>query len=147
MTIVYRSPMGYRIVTLDSNSMVTTDNRMDIILTGSHGGLVGDQPAVKYPVIAAFYNDAGIGKDRAGISRLAWLQRKGIPAATVDAGTARIGTGLDTYESGIISHVNRIAEALGIAPGMPSKDAALRIVKKKEAELLVESIGPLRRIS
>jgi len=132
MTLVYRSDKGYRIVTLDSNSMVTTDNRMDIILTGSHGGLVGDQPAVKYPVIAAFYNDAGMGKDRAGISRLAWFQRKEIPAATVDADTARIGIGLDTYESGIISHVNRIAEAFGIAPGMPAKDAALRIVEKKE---------------
>jgi hypothetical protein len=129
MTVVYRSDTGHRIVTLDSNAMVTAENRMDIILTGSHGGLVGNRPAVKYPVLAAFYNDAGVGKDRAGISRLPRLQQMGIPAATVDAGSARIGIGLDTYETGIISHVNPMADALGMVPGMPAKAAALRLLK------------------
>jgi hypothetical protein len=132
MTVIHISPAGYRIVTMDSNSMVTPENRNDIILTGSHGGLVGSAPAVKYPVIAAFYNDAGIGKEGAGITRLPWLQKAGIIAAAVDAATARIGIGMETYETGIISHANRLALEMGIAPGMRARDAAWRILREKE---------------
>ena len=132
MHVIHSSPAGYRIVTMDSNSMVTPENRNDIILTGSHGGLVGSAPAVKYPVIAAFYNDAGIGKEGAGITRLPWLQKAGIIAATVDAATARIGIGMETYENGIISHANRLAQEMGIAAGMRARDAAWKILREKE---------------
>jgi hypothetical protein len=133
MTVIHSSSAGFRIVTMDSNSMVTPENRNDIILTGSHGGLVGTAPAVKYPVIAAFYNDAGIGKEGAGITRLPWLQKAGIIAATVDAATARIGIGMETYENGIISHANRLAQEMGIAAGMPARDAAWKILREKES--------------
>ncbi|MDH4267057.1 MAG: hypothetical protein OEW45_15605 [Deltaproteobacteria bacterium] len=134
MTLVHTSPRGIRIVTMDSNSMVTPENRNDIILTGSHGGLVGDAPAVKYPVIAAFYNDAGVGKENAGIARLPWLQNAGIIAATVGAQTARIGIGLETYRHGIISHANALAVQMGISPGMRAKEAAWRILREKEKQ-------------
>ena len=130
--VIHSSPAGYRIVTMDSNSMVTPENRNDIILTGSHGGLVGSAPAVKYAVIAAFYNDAGIGKEGAGITRLPWLQKAGIIGVTVDAATAKIGVGMETYESGVISHVNSLARQMGISPGMRARDAAWWILKEKE---------------
>ncbi|MCX5907995.1 MAG: hypothetical protein NTY64_12650, partial [Deltaproteobacteria bacterium] len=132
LTVIHTSPTGYRIVAMDSNSQVTPENRKDIILTGSHGALVGSAPVVKYPVIAAFYNDAGIGKNQAGISRLPRLQDAGIIGATVDAHTARIGVGLETYQSGIISHVNGLAKDLRIAKGMRAFDAAWRILQEKE---------------
>jgi len=129
MLVVKVSPKGWRIVTMDSNSQVAPENQNDIIMTGSHGGLVGATPAVKYPVRAAFYNDAGVGKDKAGISRLDWLQAKGIIAATVSASSARIGIGLDTYESGVISFVNAEAvEKVGLTPGMKAQEAAQRIL-------------------
>jgi uncharacterized protein YunC (DUF1805 family) len=130
--VIHSSPAGYRIVTMDSNSMVTPENRNDIILTGSHGGLVGSAPAVKYAVIAAFYNDAGIGKEGAGITRLPWLQKAGIIGVTVDAATAKIGVGMETYESGVISHVNSLARQMGISPGMRARDAAWWILREKE---------------
>jgi hypothetical protein len=132
MTVIHISPTGYRIVTMDSNSMVTPENRNDIILTGSHGGLVGSAPAVKYPVIAAFYNDAGIGKEGAGITRLPWLQKAGIIGVTVDAATAKIGVGMETYQSGVISHVNSLAREIGLAPGMRACEAAWKILRGKE---------------
>lgn len=132
VTVIHTSPAGYRIVAMDSNSQVTPDNRNDIILTGSHGALVGSAPVVKYPVIAAFYNDAGIGKEQAGITRLPRLQEAGIIGATVDAHTARIGVGMETYQSGIISHVNGLAMDLGIVKGMRAYDAAWRILREKE---------------
>jgi hypothetical protein len=126
--VVHTDPAGFRIVTLDSNAMVAEDNRWDVVMTGSHGGLVGAQPAVKYPVVGAFYNDAGVGKDNAGISRLPWLQQHGIAGATVDAFSARIGIGRDTFRTGIVSQVNETAEAAGIRIGMHARGAAKRII-------------------
>ena len=62
----------------------------------------------------AFYNDAGVGVDDAGLARLAVLDEQGIPAATVDAATARIGDGRSTYRDGLLSCVNAAADALGM---------------------------------
>lgn len=129
-TAVYVSPDGRRIVTLDSNSMIRPEHKDAVVLTGSHGGLVGDLPAVKHPVLAAFYNDAGVGKDQAGISRLPWLEEHGIAGAAVSAASARIGVGLDTYQSGVISFVNGLGQALGIKEGMTAKKAAHLILEK-----------------
>jgi len=41
------------------------------------------QTAIKYPVFAAIFNDAGIGCDRAGISRLPALDAANIAGAPV----------------------------------------------------------------
>jgi len=110
---------------LDSASLVAPDHKTAIVITGSHGGLLGGRPetALKYDVRAAFYNDAGIGVDEAGTSRLPALDARGIAAATVAAASARIGDARSTYADGILSRVNRRAAALGLAPGMTARDA------------------------
>ena len=110
---------------LDSASLVAPEHRDAIVLTGSHGGLLGGRPetALKYDVRAAFYNDAGIGIDEAGVSRLPALDERGIAAATVAAASARIGDARSTYEDGILSRVNARAAALGLGPGMPAREA------------------------
>ncbi len=110
---------------LDSASLVTPEHRAAIVLTGSHGGLLGGRPetALKYDVRAAFYNDAGIGIDEAGVSRLPGLDLRGSAAATVSAASARIGDARSTYEDGVLSRVNARAAALGLAPGMTARDA------------------------
>ena len=79
--------------------------------------------AIKAPVRAAFFNDAGGGKDGAGISRLPALDVCGIAGATVSAMSARIGDGRDTYESGTISNVNACAAALGLHPDQSAVEA------------------------
>jgi hypothetical protein len=73
-------------------------------------------------VLGALYNDAGVGKDEAGISRLPALDARGIAAATVSATSARIGDARSTYEDGIISHVNRRATRLGLNEGISTRD-------------------------
>ncbi|HEV8679134.1 MAG TPA: hypothetical protein VGQ90_07140 [Stellaceae bacterium] len=110
---------------LDSASLVAPEHREAIVLTGSHGGLLGGRPetALKYDVRAAFYNDAGIGVDEAGVSRLPALDARGIAAATVSADSARIGDARSTYEDGVLSRVNARAAALGLAPGMTAREA------------------------
>jgi hypothetical protein len=112
---------------LDSASLVAPEHRDAIVLTGSHGGLLGGRPetALKYDVRAAIYNDAGIGIDEAGVSRLPALDERGIAAATVSAASARIGDARSTYEDGILSRVNARAAAFGLAPGVPAHDAVV----------------------
>jgi hypothetical protein len=109
---------------LDSASLVLPEHRHSIVITGSHGGLLGGRPetALKYDVLGALYNDAGIGKDGAGTSRLPALDARGIAAATVSAASARIGDARSTYEDGVISRVNASAAALGLREGMSARE-------------------------
>jgi hypothetical protein len=115
-----------RVFALDSVSRVTWSLAGSVILAGSHGGIVNGK-AIKAPVRAAFFNDAGGGKDDAGTSRLPALDVCGIPGATVAAMSARIGDGRDTYESGTISNVNATAAALGVHPGQSAAEAVALI--------------------
>ena len=100
------------------------EHKDSIVVTGSHGGLLGGRPetALKYDVLGALYNDAGIGKDDAGISRLPALDARGIAAATVSAASARIGDARSAYEDGIVSWVNNRAAALGLREGISARD-------------------------
>ena len=115
---------------LDSASLVLPEHKDAIVITGSHGGLLGGKPetALKYDVLGALYNDAGIGKDAAGTSRLPALNARGIAAATVSAASARIGDARSTYEDGIISRINARAASLGLRDGISARDfiASLR---------------------
>ena len=106
---------GVRVFALDSNSLVAAGDVGHVIVTGSHGGLLGGRPetAVKQAVRAAVYNDAGIGIDRAGLSRLPALDARGIAAATVSADSARIGEAMSTWSDGIVSAVNATAARMG----------------------------------
>lgn len=109
---------------LDSAAAVGPEHVGTIVVTGSHGGLLGGRPetALKYDARAALYNDAGIGIDDAGITRLAALDARGIAAATVAAASARIGDARSTYEDGTLSRVNSCAAALGVAPGIGARE-------------------------
>ena len=109
---------------LDSASLVGAEPVGTVVVTGSHGGLLGGRPetALKYDALAALFNDAGIGIDEAGVSRLPALEARGIAAGTVAAASARIGEARSTYEDGILSRVNPRAAALGIAPGMTARE-------------------------
>lgn len=109
---------------VDSASLVRPEDAGSVVVTGSHGGLLGGRPetALKVDVVAALFNDAGVGIDRAGTTRLPALDARGIAAGTVDAWSARIGEGLSTYKTGVLSHVNETARAMGGAPGMSARD-------------------------
>ena len=109
---------------LDSASLVLPEHKDSIVVTGSHGGLLGNRPetALKYDVLGALYNDAGIGKDAAGTSRLPALDARGIAAATVSSMSARIGDARSTYDDGIISSVNARAASLGLREGISARE-------------------------
>lgn len=117
-----------RIVLVDSAAMVRPEDAGQIVVTGSHGGLVGGDPAMalRADAFAAVFNDAGIGIDEAGIGRLPALDRRGIAAFTVAAASARIGEARSSFEDGVISRANEAAARLGAAPGLPARDVLRR---------------------
>jgi hypothetical protein len=120
---------------LDSASLIGAEHVGTVVATGSHGGLLGGRPdtALKVDALAALFNDAGIGIDEAGITRLPALEARGIAAATVSAARARIGNARSTYEDGILTRVNGRATALGIAPGMSAREF-VAIIRAAAAE-------------
>jgi hypothetical protein len=108
---------------IDSASLTGPDDDGAILVTGSHGGLLGGRPesALKSTPRAALFSDAGVGIDQAGISRLPALAARAIAAATVSAASARIGDAKSIYHDGVISHVNAVAAAAGARPGMTAR--------------------------
>jgi hypothetical protein len=111
------------LVLIDSASLV--DRAADagaVVVTGSHGGLIGGDPAMALQVdgYAAAYNDAGIGIEHAGIGRLAALDSRGIAAITVAAFSARIGEARSTLEDGIVSAANETARRMGARVDEPA---------------------------
>ncbi len=104
---------------IDSASLVRPEDEGQIIVTGSHGGLLGGDiaAAIRVPAAACAFNDAGVGANGVGITRLAALDTRGIVAVTVDCMSARIGDARSMWDSGKISYVNEKARACGINPG------------------------------
>ncbi|QKW13575.1 hypothetical protein [Verrucosispora sp. NA02020] len=124
-----RHTLAPDVVGLDSVSLVTPADRDLVVVTGSHGALLGGVPAsaVKVDVRAAVFNDAGGGPDGRGTTRLPALAARGIPAVTVGADTARIGDARSTYADGIVTVVNEPAAAAGIRPGMTVPQVVSRV--------------------
>ena len=111
---------------LDSASLITPQDTDRILIIGSHGGLLGGDPAsaLRGSARAVVFNDAGVGIEGAGLTRLPALDTRGIPAATVDCWSARIGDAASSWATGILSHVNDTARHLGASPGMSTVDFA-----------------------
>ena len=113
-----------KILTVASCSFVRDEHRSHVVVSGSYGGRYNAFNAAKWGVRGVIMNDAGIGKDNAGICGLDYLDQINLAAATADAQTCHIGDGDHMLEHGIISHVNRASAALGCAPGQSVRDCA-----------------------
>jgi hypothetical protein len=117
------------VVLVDSAALVDPADAGAVIVTGSHGALVGGRPelALRVDGFAGLFNDAGGGPDGWGCSRLPALDRRGIAGATVWAASARIGDAGSTCDDGRLSAVNATAAACGLAVGQPARDAVARL--------------------
>lgn len=110
---------GQILLLVDSASLVKPDDAGRIIITGSHGGLIGGDPsrALKTEARLAVFNDAGGGKDNIGVSRLPALEALGVAAVTVANDSARIGSAQSCLDTGVISSANSHASRLGFSKG------------------------------
>jgi uncharacterized protein YunC (DUF1805 family) len=118
------SGKAVKIMTVASCSNARDEHRGHVVVSGSYGGRYNAYNAAKWPVRAVIMNDAGIGKDDAGIVGLEFLDRIGMSAATADAQTCHIGDGDHMLAHGVISQVNKTAAALGCKIGQSVRDCA-----------------------
>jgi hypothetical protein len=109
---------------LDSINYCKPEHTGCVVVSGSHGGLYSAYKAVSCRVRAAVFNDAGVGKNSAGIAALSFCEAHGLPVAVVAHQSARIGDARDMLRRGLISKGNASAEMAGIAVGMPAAEAA-----------------------
>ncbi len=116
---------GLDLVLMDSISFIAAEHADKVVICGSHGGLDSGRHAIRYPPKLVVFNDAGVGKDRAGVAALTQLESFRIPALAVAATSARIGDAEDTLANGVVSHSNALAVAAGLQTG-ERLDALLR---------------------
>jgi hypothetical protein len=116
-----------RICTASSSATATSDCRGQVLVSGSYGGEYNAFHAGKWGIRGVILNDAGVGKNGAGIRGLAYLDRVGLPAATADARTCHIGDAEHMLAHGTVSHVNDAARALNCRPGESVRDCAERL--------------------
>lgn len=83
-------------------------------VSGSHGGLSSARYALAASPLLSVFNDAGVGKEQAGIAALDFLQARDLAACTVSHLSARIGEAQSTLDDGIVSHLNALAFAQGV---------------------------------
>lgn len=121
---IVRQSGKFRLIIVDTTSNVHEGNDTDVIVTGSHCGINSGEYLASLHIKGTIGNDAGMGKENAGIAGLEILQEHGVPAAAVSCMSARIGDGMSTYEQGKISAANEAARQLGIVVGMTAKEAA-----------------------
>lgn len=114
---------GVNITVADSITFLNENNEGDIVVCGSHGGVSAGHYTQKHRLKAVFFNDAGIGKNNAGIKSLESLSDAGILACTVDCMSAEIFNGQDILDNGIITVCNQLAKSKNIKEGMMVKEA------------------------
>jgi hypothetical protein len=118
-------PGKRRVFGCDSASLIKEgEDAGQIIVCGSHGGLFAGNSAyiLKAPLYGVILNDAGLGKEDAGVQRVHAAVKMGIAAAAVASTSARIGDARSIWDTGIISVLNAFAEEKGGRVGMTSKE-------------------------
>lgn len=118
-------------IILDSVTQLGAEHRGRASYCASHGGLYAGYCAAKSGTGAIIFNDAGIGRDQAGIAGVKLLNDLQVPAAAISHQSARIGDGADGFKRGILSTINATARALGLHEGMTCA-AALKLLGKTD---------------
>jgi len=114
---------GRKVVMMDSISHVDVGDTGHIVVSASHGGASSGEYAAGQKLAAVFFNDAGVGKDNAGIAALGMLEVMKVPAGAVSHLTARIGDAQDMWEHGVISHLNESGRRSGMKEGERLQEA------------------------
>lgn len=120
------TPPALRIV--DSITELQAADAGCIAISGSHGGLSSARYALAARPLLSVFNDAGVGKNAAGIAALDFLQDHGLAACTVAHGSACIGQAQSTLHSGVVSHANELATALGMRTGVGLLDCLATMI-------------------
>ena len=117
------------LVLLDSIGHVGDQHAGEVIVSGSHGGTSAADYILRLAQApyAALFNDAGRGKDNAGLAGLPLLQARGVIAATYSHLSARIGDAADGLANGVITELNELALQAGLRTGWTVAQAVARM--------------------
>jgi hypothetical protein len=126
---VEESPMERALFVVDSIAVAEPAMAGAVVVCGSHGGVSAARYVLALPSrpYAVLFNDAGIGKDMAGIVGLSMLEQAGVIAAAYSHESARIGDAADGLDSGLVSRVNDSAMRAGLRAGQRVADAVARL--------------------
>src|SRR6266404_8493986 len=80
--------MAVAIIAVPSVTKLPAEADGGVIVGGSHGAVYAAYLSAKAGARAALHNDAGIGRDEAGVSGLAWAEAHGMAMAAVLTGRA-----------------------------------------------------------
>ena len=122
------------VLIMDSITKVEPQDEGCIVICASHGGASSGEFALEVPLHLVFFNDAGVGKENAGVAALSMLETRMVAAGTTSHTSARIGDSADMWENGVISHLNAQARALGLTVGEKLSTAVLKLLDGKKAQ-------------
>lgn len=113
------------ICALDSAADILPKNTgKDVLVTASYIGVLPARLVHEHMPRAVIGFDGGVGPDGSNIAGLWYYEALNVPAAAVDVMTVVLGDGVDVYENGVVSFLNRPAQDCGVRRGMPARDAA-----------------------
>lgn len=139
-TVLIESARG-RVVASGSAYDVREENReRDVLVNASYCGVLPARFLAARRPRGTIGVDCGVGREAAGIAGLWYLEALGLPAAAADVMTVRLGDGVDLYENGVISHVNAVAESVGVGSGMRVAEAAKLMLERDPLPLPPESV-------
>ncbi len=139
-TEVFAGPRG-RIMAMDSAYDVNAQNRdRDVVVNASYTGVLPARFIAEHHPRAAIGVDCGVGPEGVSIAGLWYFEALKIPAAVADVMSVHLGDGMDLYEKGVISFVNRPAFECGVTPGMSVKEAARLLLETDPAQKPPEEI-------
>ncbi len=128
--VVHTNDQGRSIVCTDSIAFALPEDReRNVLCTAGHTGRSVVDYFRQFRPWAFICSDGGVGKNGSGISALQDVEADGIAGASVDALTARMGDGQSTYFDGVISAMNRIAQAKGVRVGQTAREAAALLLQ------------------
>lgn len=123
--VVETGPHGRSVVCTDSIFFALPEDReRNVLCTAGHTGRSVIEQFRAFRPWGYICSDGGVGKNRSGLTALEPSAKEGIPGASVDARTGRMGDGQSTYFDGIISAANTLAMAKGVRVGQPAREAA-----------------------
>ncbi|MCB1420139.1 MAG: hypothetical protein KDJ74_14520 [Notoacmeibacter sp.] len=122
------------VILVDSITQTEPGDAGHIVISGSHGGTSAAFFAAQVPARLYAFNDAGIGKDRAGIAGLDLLESHGIAAVAVSHDSAAIGDAADTLDNGVMTAANGAARLLGAETGLALAVLVLALAEATQPE-------------
>ena len=130
--VMETGPDGRKIICTDSIVFGEPDDVRNIIVSAGHNGASSADYLMAINPFGYICSDGGRGRENSGMAALPIAAAHGIAGATVDATKAKMGDAMSTWNDGVISAMNSLAEAAGVRVGMTAPEAARLLVRRRD---------------